>query len=268
MAEANAQPTTLLVIADTGECGIEGMQRVSDALRRQPDWQQSLLVEVGDLAYPVATRERLAECHEPYFGMFPHRVAAPGNHDWYDAHGRGFFDLFPDAVPRTVPLAGRWVLWLLNSNLRGEASAAQLRWIAAAAQDARNGCVIAAWHHPLWTSARRGAFELAEPLWQAVAGIATLTLHGHDHHYEVVPPLDGMGQPTEFGTRSFVVGIGGAVLDPPAPARPGSTAIFGQWGFLRLDIDGEDYRWQAVSTDGTIMDAGNGRCLARERSAP
>lgn len=266
--DVNARPNTLLVIADTGECGVEGMQLVSASLRRQSGWQQALLVEVGDLAYPVATRARLAECHEPYFGMFANRVAAPGNHDWYDAHGRGFFDLFPDEVPRAVPLAGRWVLWLLNSNLRGEASAAQLRWIELAAQDRTDRCVIAAWHHPLWTSAQRGAFELAQPLWQAVAGIATFTLHGHDHHYEVVPPLDPAGQPSERGTRSFVVGTGGAVLDPPSPVRAGSTAVFGHWGFLRIDLDGDDYRWQAVDVEGLVLDSGAGRCLAPERASP
>lgn len=265
---ANAGPTTLLVIADTGECGVEGSPRVSEALRRQPDWQQSLLVEVGDLAYPVATRERLAECHEPYFGMFANRVAAPGNHDWYDADGRGLFEMFPGAVPRMVPLVGRWVLWLLNSNLRRDAAAAQLRWIERAAQDDPERCVIAAWHHPRWTSAPRGAFELAQPLWQAVAGTASFTLHGHDHHYEAVPPLDSAGQPAERGTRSFVVGTGGAVLDPPSPVRAGSNAVFGRWGFLRIDLDGEHYRWQAVAVDGSIVDDGAGRCLARERTAP
>lgn len=259
---AAGEATTLFVLADTGECGIEGASRVSLALRRQADWQRSLLVEVGDLAYPVATRERLAECHEPYFGMFPNRLAAPGNHDWYDAEGRGFFDLFPEPVPRAVPLVGRWVLWLLNSNLRGEGFAAQLNWIATAARDEPGRCVIAAWHHPRWTSARRGAFESAPPLWLAVAGIATLTLHGHDHHYEAVPPLDGAGQPAGRGTRSFVVGTGGAVLDPPSPVRSGSRAVFGHWGFLRLELDGEDYRWQAIDVDGLIMDTGAGRCLA------
>ena len=62
------------------------------------------LIETGDLAYPTATRERLAECHEPHWGMFPKRLAVPGNHDWRDDEGRGFFGVYPEPVPRAAAL--------------------------------------------------------------------------------------------------------------------------------------------------------------------
>lgn len=257
---AVAEMTTLFVIGDTGDCDTDGAGKVSAAIRAQPDWRRGWLVETGDLAYPTATRERLAECHEPHFDMFPKRLAVPGNHDWRDAEGRGFFHFFPDPVPRVAALGGRWQLWLLNSNLRGEAWQGQLAWLDDVVKGAAGSCVIAAWHHPRWSSGRHGDMEFTAPLWQRVAGVASFTLHGHDHHYEAVPPLDGRGDRVSRGTRSFVAGHGGARLYPPGSAVRPSKAVFGQWGFLRIDIDGDRYAWKALGIDGETMDAGSAAC--------
>ena len=66
-----ASPVVLNVIGDTGDCDLPGTAQVSATMRRQSDFKDARLIEVGDLAYPVATRDRLLECHEPYFSMFP-----------------------------------------------------------------------------------------------------------------------------------------------------------------------------------------------------
>lgn len=257
-----AERLTLFVVGDTGDCDTDGAAKVSAAIRAQPDWRQGWLVETGDLAYPTATKERLAECHEPHFGMFRKRLAVPGNHDWRDAEGRGFFNLFPDPVPRVEALDSRWQLWLLNSNLRGEAWQRQLQWLGDTVAQAKGACVIAAWHHPRWSSGRHGDSGFTAALWDRLAGLAVFTLHGHDHHYEAVPPLDAAGQPSPRGTRSFVVGHGGARLYAPGSAARPSKAVFGQWGFLRIDLDGDRYAWQAMGTGGEVVDAGSGVCLA------
>ena len=255
-----AEPMTLLVIGDTGDCDTGGAAKVSAALRAQPDWQRGWLVEVGDLAYPVATRERLLECHEPHFEMFARRLAVPGNHDWYDPGAHGFFSLFPEPVPRAVALDERWVLWLLDSNLRDDAWDNQLRWLDKAAENAASHCVIAVWHHPRWSSGRRGGSAFVAPLWQRVAGAATFTLHGHDHHYESLRPIDQGGAAVATGTRSFIVGNGGATLYPAMEGHWDSTAVFGHWGFLRVDIEDGNYRWRAIDVDGETLDSGSGQC--------
>jgi len=250
---------TLFVIGDTGDCRELGAAQVAAAIRAQADWTAGWLIEVGDLAYPAATRERLAACHEPHFGMFARRLAVPGNHDWRDADATGFRSLFPEPLPRAVALDARWQLWLLDSNLRGAAWESQLQWLEMRAQG--GACVIAAWHHPRWSLGSHGDNRYAAPLWDRVAGIATLTLHGHDHHYEALPPLDKAGSPVAAGTRSFVVGNGGAALYPPGRVAKPSTAIYGKWGFLRLDIEGDRYAWRALGTRGETLDAGSGKCL-------
>lgn len=256
-----AADTTLFVIADTGDCATDGTAQVAAAIRRQPDWREGWLVEVGDLAYPTATAARLAECHEPHFSMFPKRLAAPGNHDWNDINARGFFSVFPEPVPRAARLDARWQLWLLDSNLDGADWRRQLEWIDDAAARKGNACVIAAWHHPRWSSGAHGDRTFTTPLWQRVAGIASFTLHGHDHHYEALPPLDAAGAPDPRGTRSFIAGIGGARLYAPGAVARSGTAVFAQWGFLRIDIVGERYNWKAFGVSDAVLDSGSATCL-------
>lgn len=267
---AGAAP--LFVIGDTGDCG-PGAPRVATAIEAQPDWKQGRLLEVGDLAYPTATRERLLECHEPYFGAFPRRLALPGNHDWRDPNAAGFYSLFPAPVPRAVNLDKTWRLLLLDSNLRDEAWERQLAWLDEQVKDIKDGaqtrggktaqrCLIAAWHHPRWSSGKHGDNDFIAPLWHRLAGVATITLHGHDHHFEALPALDDEGQPAPGGTISFVVGNGGAALYAANEPRHGDTPIFGVWGFLRLDLKKQHYRWQAFDTEGQVLQSGEGDCLA------
>jgi hypothetical protein len=259
---AAAEQVTLFVIGDTGDCATSGAAAVSAAIRAQPNWQRGWLVEVGDLAYPKATMERLSKCHEPHFGMFARRLAVPGNHDWDDSHAQGFHSLFPDPLPRVAVLDGRWQLWLLDSELRGEAWRTQIRWLDAQINLSSRTCVIAAWHRPRWSSGWHGDDKSVAPLWDRVAGMASITLHGHDHHYESVAPLNNAGEPDSRGTRSFVVGNGGTSLYPPITKSPQSKTVGGRWGFLRLDLDGDRYAWTEFDVTGETLDAGSGQCLS------
>ena len=138
-----ASPIVLNVIGDTGDCDSHATALVSAAMRRQGDFRDILLLEVGDLAYPVATRERLQECHEPHFAMFSKRLAVPGNHDWADNDAAGFFSIFPRPVPRVEDLGGPWRLLLLDRNLRGVAWERQLLWLEGILASSRGECLIA-----------------------------------------------------------------------------------------------------------------------------
>jgi len=257
---AQAAPQVLFVIGDTGDCRVEGAARVGAALRAQPDTGRGILVEVGDLAYPTATRERLLACHEPHFGGFAKRLAVPGNHDWRDPGAAGFFSLFSGAVPRKSKLDGPWALLLVDSNLRGEAWVEQLRWLDDTLAASRDECLIAVWHHPRWSSGQHGDNTFIAPLWQRVVGRAALTLHGHDHHFEALPPLDIKGDPDAGGSPSFVVGHGGAPLYTAGWKVRSERAHFGHWGFLRLELEGREYRWSAIGVDGKVVDSGRGAC--------
>jgi 3',5'-cyclic AMP phosphodiesterase CpdA len=260
-AGAAAESTTLFVIADTGDCS-DGARQVAAAIRRDPDATRGWLVEVGDLAYPKATRERLLECHEPHFGPahFPRRLAVPGNHDARDDELAGFRSLFPESLPRRVDF-GRWRALLLDSNQRGEAWDRQIVWAEQNLKESVGRCLFAAWHHPARSSGKHGDDAAMQPLWASLAGGASFTLHGHDHHYERLAARNASGQLSAEGTLSFVSGNGGAGLYPiDATPREGSVAVAGEWGYLKITLDDLDYRWQAVAVSGRLLDAGQARC--------
>lgn len=258
----NAWAEALFVIGDTGDCQQAGTPLVAAAMMQQKDWRQATLLEVGDLAYPAATREQLARCHEPYFSSFPRRLAVPGNHDWRDPGAAGFFSLFPEPVPRLAPLKGPWKLVLVDSNLQGEAWVRQLNWLEDTLSSQKNACLIAAWHHPRWSSGKHGDNEAVAALWHKVLGRVAFTLHGHDHHFEALPPLNAAGHPDPAGTPSFISGNGGAGLYKAGRNPRSDRAHFGHWGFLRIDLEGRQYRWQAFNTDNRRMDQGTGNCLS------
>lgn len=260
ISAASAQPTLLFVIGDTGDCAVDGTARVAAAIRAQPDAASGTLIEVGDLAYPVATRERLLACHEPFWGSFKKRLAVPGNHDWRDPGAAGFFSIFPEPVPRKVALGGPWQLILLDSNLREEAWGAQLKWLDDALAKSHGECLIAAWHHPRWSSGEHGDNPFTQQLWERLQEKVTFTLHGHDHHFEALPPLDGNGKPATSGVTSFIVGNGGATLYRAGKQARSNRSLFGQWGFLRVELNGQNYRWQAIGDDGAVKDADHGLC--------
>ena len=264
-----AETTPIFVIGDTGDCS-DGPRQVSDALQRDPDYSRAWLLEVGDLAYPAGTKERLQECHEPFFGpqRFPKRFAVPGNHDARDVGLAGFRSLYPEALPRTVDF-DRWRFLLIDSNLRDELWGRQVGWVEQTLKDSANRCVIAVWHHPAWSSGHRGGSAFARPLWAKLAGVATLTVHGHDHHYERLAPRDAQGAVSAEGTPSFIAGHGGASLyQPPEQLLAGGVTVFNRWGYLKLELTDTTYRWQAVSVTGEVQDEGRGVCRPVSSAKP
>jgi hypothetical protein len=258
---APAPSALYFVIGDTGDCTLPGTAQVAQVLRQQADAAQATLLELGDLGYPIATRQQLLGCHEAHFSAFPRRLAVPGNHDWADSGGLGFFATFPGDIPRQENLNGDWRILLLNSNLRESAAEAQLRWLDKVLAENAGKCLIAAWHHPRWSSGKHGDNPAMHNLWARMQRQATFTLHGHDHHFEALPALDLHGAASAQGVASFIVGNGGAI---PYKAGLGPThsaqAHYGDWGFMRLELDGKQYRWAAINTAGKTLAQGNGTC--------
>lgn len=258
---AASAAASLFVIGDTGDCG-EGPPLVANALMRHAAVGHGWLLEVGDLAYPVATVERLRECHEPFFGrqLFPRRLAVPGNHEVADPGLAGFRSIYPETLPRTIEI-GAWKGLLLDSNLRGDAWERQLTWAEEVIRESEGRCLFAVWHHPTWSSGRRGDNPEMQRLWAAVAGGATFTLHGHDHHYERLAPRDGVGRRSGKGAASFIAGNGGASLYPLAPQlKEGSQAVAGEWGYLAIHLEETEFRWQARTVSGATIDQGRAPC--------
>ena len=148
--------------------------------------------------------------------------------------------------------------------------AGQLDWLARdlAASTAR--CLLAYWHHPVFSSGKnRDLPQMAEAYRKLYDAGASLVLAGHDHDYERFAAMDPEGKlDPERGIRSFVVGTGGgqlkayAISDPP---RENSEVVEGStWGVLKLTLYDTRYGWEFVPVmpDG-FTDRGEAVCVER-----
>lgn len=234
----------------------------------------AIALALGDLVYPAGTTAQFDDCYAPTWGRFKTRtLPAAGNHEYYTNGAAGYFDYFgsvagPERRGYYSTDLGAWHVLSLDSNLKGVASDAQLAWLksdlaAMRSQSARR-CVLAFWHHPLYSSGGHGNNPHMRNVWQALYDArADLVLAAHDHHYERFAAQDAGGNAdARNGIRSFVVGNGGASLTPLGPTKRNSEAQTNAvLGVLRLQLKAGAYDWAFLPADGSgPRDNGSGAC--------
>ena len=203
------------------ECQMEATAQLVESLA--PD----AVLPLGDLQYELGRRADFDASYERTWGRFKDRTRpVVGNHEYTGGRADGYFGYFGDAARGPGGWysfdAGDsgWHVVVLNSVCSvvgcGEGSP-QLAWLRADLAATSSTCILAAWHHPRWTSGLHGNDASVQPLWQALADRgADLVLSGHDHHYERFEPRDGIVQ--------YVVGTGGRSLYPYFGREEGSAA--------------------------------------------
>lgn len=98
-------------------------------------------------------------------------------------------------------------------------------------------CVLAMWHHPLFSSGWTGGSPGVAPLWDALSTAhADVVLGGHDHLYERYAHLNPSGTATSSGIREFVVGTGGESLNGLSSIGLQPKAHVEQFGVLVLTL--------------------------------
>ncbi len=236
----------------------------------------AVVLALGDTTYPVGLPAEFSDCYAPTWGQFKSRtLPAPGNHEYYTTGAPGYFSYFGAAAGPAQrgyysTDVGAWHVLSLNSNLKAEAAAAQLAWLTEdlTALRRRNpsGCVLAFWHHPLYSSGGHGNNLHMRPAWEALmAARADLVLAAHDHGYERFAPQDAAGNADmATGIRSFVVGNGGARLTPFTATKANSQAQDNAThGVLKLVLKAKGYAWAFLPVDGSApRDAGHAGCHA------
>ena len=262
LADASA---TLLAAGDIADCGA-GATQTAKLLATLP----GTILALGDLAYPKGSKENFQRCFVPTWGQFRDRMlAVPGNHDYMTAGGQPYFAELRNAAGPIAQgyysqdIAG-WHLIALNTELSPSRQATQLQWLKADLAATKARCRLAFFHQPRFSSGESNGNDDLDPLWRALAeGGVSITLAGHDHHYERLAPLNATGQPDDkTGIRSFTVGTGGATLDkqPWWTIKASEKLIAGTWGVLKLDLQPDAYRWTFLSTEGKALDQGSGTC--------
>jgi hypothetical protein len=255
---------------DISICGQDTDEETAALLRDLPGYVFTL----GDNQNDTDSLEDFQNCFDQSWGQYKDRmIPVIGNHEYYTENASGFFSYFGDLAG---PLEqgyysrnlGDWHIIALNSNcnqIGGCGSDSEMaRWLEQDLQQNRQRCTLAMWHTPRWSSGWHGNNNEMDTIWGLVARYGVeLVLNGHDHFYERFSPMNEEGvMDYENGTRSFIVGTGGASLRGLYNSTQNSEVIDSStFGVLNLSLGDGWYSWKfiPVSPDG-FTDSGNQDC--------
>jgi hypothetical protein len=198
----------------------------------------------------------------------------PGNHEYAaSSTASGYFTYFGAAAGNGYGSyeLGSWHIITLNSNcsnsgcqdsVAGTSSSAEVSWLKGDLAAHPNQCILADWHHPLFSSGWVGNSPGVAPFWNALyAAHADVVLNGHDHMYERYGQQDPAQNPTTQGIREFVVGTGGESLFEMGTIQPNMQAVDNHhFGVLFLTLHPGSYEWTYRATNGTVLDSGSTPC--------
>jgi 3',5'-cyclic AMP phosphodiesterase CpdA len=239
----------------------------------------TLLVGLGDFQYELPTSLGYRTVYGPSWGRLRERtVPVYGNQEYKVQDASSFKIYFGDRVrdPRGFwsEEIGQWHLVVLNSNCSAVSGGCatgspQQTWLAADLAAAGDRCVIAAWHHPRWSSGLAGSDARTADLFRTLYDHQVeLVLSGHDAHYERFAPMNPDGRTDDKGVRQFVVGTGGQAhyrpeLPPVAGAVKGEYADYDHHGVLALTLGPTSYQWgfRPLEASETVEDEGSANCL-------
>jgi hypothetical protein len=214
------------------------------------------------------------------WGAFKSRIRpVPGNHEYASSPtAAGYFEYFgaaagPSGRGYYSYNLGAWHLIAMNSScsdagctdrdVDGATTSAQLSWLEGDLAHTKHRCVLAYWHHPLFSSVRVLDDEWGvEPLWNALLGAgADVVLNGHAHTYERFAPQDAAGRFSSSGLREFVVGTGGRDhVKFDSRVRTSRFRDDEDFGVLFLTLHRGSYDWKFRTVYGKVLDAGHARC--------
>jgi hypothetical protein len=262
----NTEGATDQIRAPRATCGQPATAKLIGQLK--PD----AVLALGDTQYPDGAYSQYEGSYARSWGQF-RAITYPalGNHEYLTRQARGYFEYFGQRAGNqnqgwySYDLA-TWHVIVLNSECQyiggcGTGSP-QERWLAADLAAHPNGCTLAYWHEPRWSSGTHGSNPLYSAVWTDLAAAgADVVLNGHDHDYERFAPLSADGQLDTNGIREFIAGTGGeSHYKFHLPAIGSQVRIANTFGVLRLALEPGAYEWKFVSISGATLDAGKTAC--------
>jgi hypothetical protein len=270
----NTSAITVYTAGDIADCSTEKLAAHSAATANliQAGIEQNpsaIVLTLGDHTYPVGTPAEFKNCYEPTWGKFKNRTYPnPGNHEYYSPSAYAYFQYFGDAAgsqqkPYYSFNKGSWHIISLDSNIKKEQQQAQLKWLEEDLKNNSSSCILAVWHHPLFSSGLHGNNSMMKPAWEMLmAAKADLVLSSHDHIYERFALQNSIGEKDDAGMREFIVGTGGAKLMPTVWQKQNSEVLNAKvHGVLQLSLKKRSYEWQFLPVEGsTFTDKGSAVC--------
>jgi acid phosphatase type 7 len=263
-AEAT-QPAIILAAGDIAGCAEFYKDEVTaEMLADMP----GTILPLGDLVYQNGTRWQFRNCYDVSWGRLLSRSRpAPGNHEYRTDEAGPYYQYFgeragPAGKGYYTYTLGTWRIYSLNSERN---IPAQTTWLRNQLEANPAKCVLAYWHKPLYTSGPVPPTPEVRPLfnelWKARAEVV---LNGHNHSYERFDPQDADSTYRVQGVRQFVIGTGGAQLEPPEgpPAKNSKLLYVAGWGVLRMTLKTGSYAWKFVPVPGSPKaDSGSAKCI-------
>jgi hypothetical protein len=265
-------PAVLVGAGDIASCSSSGDEATAAVVQNVG----GTVFTLGDNAYDNGSASDYANCYGPSWGIGSIKSRTRpvvGNHEYNTPGATGYYGYFGAAAgdPTKGYYAydqGSWRVYVLNSNCASvggcTAGSAQETWLRGDLAANPRQCVVAMWHHPLYSSGEHGNSTATKALYQALYDFnAELVLVGHDHDYERFAPQDANGAlDNSRGIVEMVVGTGGRSHYSFTTIRANSLVRNGaSYGVLRLALAQGSWTFQFLPVAGqTFTDSGSGTC--------
>ena len=261
-----ANPPQIFVGAgDISGCSNTGDEQTAKLLDAIPD--PATVYLLGDDAYNNGSTSEFNNCYNPTWGRHKYRTKpSPGNHEYNSSGAAPYYAYFgaaagPSGRGYYSYDLGAWHILSLNSNVSSSSGSAQDTWLRADLAAHPNQCILAYYHHPLYSST--STYSSVRGLVNALyAYHADLILNGHRHYYEREKPLDPTGKVDLVnGYREIIAGMGGIGGGSTASSSFTETSNGSTFGVLKFYLYDDSYAWKFIPVAGkTYTDSGSAAC--------
>ena len=238
------------VIGDAGTGDREQYQVANQIWRYYQAFPFTFAILLGDNVYGSERPQDMAKKFErPYQPLLDAKVefqAALGNHD--DPNQRYYKPFRMEGKRYRSFEKGNVTFLVLDSNYLDPE---QVKWVEEELKAAGTDWKIPYFHHPLYTTARRGPElelrEILEPLFVKYG--VEVVFSGHEHIYERMRPQKGIHYFTAGGSAKLRKG----------DTRPNGVAEVGYAAdrtFMLVEVAGDSLYFQAVDRTGKTVDKG------------
>lgn len=251
---------TLVGAGDIAECDAHEDELTADLVEAIP----GIVFTLGDNVNDGGSMRNFEDCYGPTWGRpgIKERTRPTiGNKEYATPDAAAYFEYFGAAAGDPgagyyAYDAGAWRVYVLNSNCGKVGGCSegsrQGRWLAEDLAANPRDCVLAMWHHPLFSSGPHARTYATADLWRLLddAG-AELVLSGNTHAYERFAPQTANGDPDPRGIVQVIAGTGGSPLTHFAePASNSMVRAARTYGVLKLELAPTSYAFEFIGVAG------------------